>query len=796
MDFLKSAVASIAKGPAFPYTFGDRVDTDQSIWTLYNGTRRVDVRPDAHLRQEDNSRCSIFSFDINANRGRLPLAKNALRKLRTLRHPGVIRVLDAIETDQFIYIASERITPLTWSTKRKSLSEESIKWGLHNVAKTIKFINDEASSIHGSLRASSIYTSESGEWKLAGVEILSAVKEDDAIIYSYGSLVPDIGRYSPPEVAKNGWDSIRKNPTHAVDSYQYGILVTEVFHGSYSGSEQVGTTRNIPLDMHTSYKRLTHAVPKMRLSVAHFFEQGSRSGGFFDTPLIKLADGIENLGLKNDAEKESFLDELARVAESDNFPEDFFKVKVLPELLKSVEFGGGGPKAFALVMRISTKLAEDDYDSQITPAIVRLFSSPDRAMRVCLLNNLPLMIDHLSQKIVTDKIFPQMVTGFGDLAPVVREQTVKAVLVVVPKLSDRVINGELLRHLAKTANDDQPGIRTNTTICLGKMARNLGVGSRSKVLSAAFARALRDPFVHARNAALMSLAATADVFSEDDCATKMLPAICPSLVDKEKMIRDQANKTLNIYLERVRKYGQTLPETVLPPPESSAPGTRVSTPQPGPAGGGQWVGWAISSFTNKLGPASGEIQPNATGTQPTPLERTSLDAIANGVPTRPTPRPTPSALAVSRTDSKTISSEPETEDFGADWGDLDEQENNRADIDPWNNPQPTTSLPPTSSRSSTTTTTSYDDNGEPDFEGWLNAQAVAKSQSKKPLPKGLAAKKAAPPAMVSRGGAGTGTGKSSPLVGNGRRGVVAKPAVVVVKKEEEEEEGGWGDAWD
>lgn len=42
MDFLKSAVASaISKGPPFPYTFGDRQDIDQSIWTLYNGTKRV-----------------------------------------------------------------------------------------------------------------------------------------------------------------------------------------------------------------------------------------------------------------------------------------------------------------------------------------------------------------------------------------------------------------------------------------------------------------------------------------------------------------------------------------------------------------------------------------------------------------------------------------------------------------------------------------------------------------------------------------------------------------------------------
>lgn len=42
MNFLKSAVASaIAQGPPFPYTFGDKVDIDKSIWTLYNGTKRV-----------------------------------------------------------------------------------------------------------------------------------------------------------------------------------------------------------------------------------------------------------------------------------------------------------------------------------------------------------------------------------------------------------------------------------------------------------------------------------------------------------------------------------------------------------------------------------------------------------------------------------------------------------------------------------------------------------------------------------------------------------------------------------
>ncbi|CAK4033088.1 inactive serine threonine- kinase scy1 [Lecanosticta acicola] len=767
MDFLKSAVASIAKGPAFGYSFGDRVDIDQSIWTLHNGTKR-----------EDGSKCSIFSFDVNANRSRLPLARNALRKFKTLRHPGVVKVLDTIETDQLIYIATERITPLNWSTRRKALSEESLKWGLHSVARTLKFINDEAASVHGNIRASSIFTSESGEWKVGGLDILSSMKEDDAIIFTQGSLVPDIGRYSPPEVAKNGWDSVRRNPTHAVDAYNFGILVTEVFNGAFSGSDQIGSTKNIPLDMQNSYKRLTHAAPKMRLSVAHFLEQGSRNGGFFDTPLIQLTNGIDNFGLKSDAEKDEFLDELGVVAESNDFPEEFFKVKILPELLKSVEFGGGGPKSFSLVMRIATTLSEDEYDTQITPVVVRLFTSPDRALRVCLLDNLPLMIDHLSQKIVTDKIFPQMVTGFGDLAPVVREQTVKAVLVVVPKLSDRVVNGELLRHLAKTANDEQPGIRTNTTICLGKIAKNLGVSSRAKVLSAAFSRALRDPFVHARNAALMALAATADVFSEEDCATKMLPAICPSLVDKEKMIRDQANKTLNIYLDRVRKYAQTLSDTVLPTPgTASAGGTRVNSPQPSNQPG--WTGWAISSFTNKLGSATGEIQPNGTGTQ-TPTDRGAARSPANGVTPYPPPvlKPTASAPAVPKVSSN-LRSQPTTpaavvedEDFGDGWGGMDDDP-----ADAFAEPAPLTT---SHSSKPSVASVAYDDGGEPDFEGWLNAQAQAKAASKRPLPKGLTKKSTGPPLRTT---------STKPILNK-----PAPKAVVQKQPKPEEDEDDWN-AW-
>jgi SCY1-like protein 1 len=104
-----------------------------------------------------------------------------------------------------------------------------------------------------------------------------------------------------------GWEAVRKNPLPAVDAFDFGILIYEVFNGGFMGSDQLSQPKSIPPSIQQSYKRLISANPKARISVAQFLEQGQRAGGFFQTPLISLTDGVENLGLKDDAEREEFL---------------------------------------------------------------------------------------------------------------------------------------------------------------------------------------------------------------------------------------------------------------------------------------------------------------------------------------------------------------------------------------------------------------------------------------------------------------------------------------------------------
>lgn len=135
-----------------------------------------------------------------------------------------------------------------------------------------------------------------------------------------------------------------------------------------------------------------------------------------------------------------------------------------------------------------------------------------------------------------------------------------------------------MRHLAKSQLDTEPSIRTNTCILLGRLAPTLGPNTKRKVLVPAFSRALKDSFVHARVAGLMALMATVDCYDVEDVASKVIPSMAFTLVDKEKyvglvtqfarrficlcdccrLVRDQAFKAMEVFVGRLETHAATM----------------------------------------------------------------------------------------------------------------------------------------------------------------------------------------------------------------------------------------------
>ena len=118
------------------------------------------------------------------------------------------------------------------------------------------------------------------------------------------------------------------------------------------------------------------------------------------------------------------------------------------------------------------------------------------------------------------------------------------------QLSDRILNNDLLRHLARLQSDQEASIRTNACILVGRLGPTLGYHTKRKVLVPAFTKALKDPFVHARVAGLMGFMATIDCFEVDEIASKVIPSMSFTLVDSEKSVTSDLIKTVFIVAER------------------------------------------------------------------------------------------------------------------------------------------------------------------------------------------------------------------------------------------------------
>lgn len=240
----------------------------------------------------------------------------------------------------------------------------------------------------------------------------------------------------------------------------------------------------------------------------------------------------------------------------------------------------------------------------------------------------------------------------------------------------------------------------------------------------------------------MALGATAEYFNEDDSANRILPVICPALIDKEKMIRDQASKTMDIYLQKVRKAAAGMPDTALPPPQATDASTaQAATVQPG-ASGSSWAGWAISSFTNKLTAVAGDMQ-TASSPAPTPVSppstaeaRKPAAASASTLHRQAVASPPPASGLSTPGAASAIAGQflPDDDDADDAWGDLKDDAGDAGEA--WGNDDDGFGTTSAASKAPAAASATPFGEDEPDFAGWLAAQAQKKGPGKA-LPKGL-----------------------------------------------------------
>ncbi|OCF38137.1 SCY1 protein kinase [Kwoniella heveanensis BCC8398] len=637
MNYLKSITTSVLQstGVTFPFSIGERVpglDSSSSIWEIREGVKR-----------DDGTLLTLFIYDSTLppfqpggkdRKVLMQLARNALKKLRTIRHPDVVKYIDSVETETHIYIAMERVRPLEgvlrdWetggalagagSTKGKG-KEEWIGWGVKSVSTALAFLNSPPlSQHHAYLLPSSIFVTPSLEWRLAGFDLLTGREDGSGVLWGLGGIAPgDVGDRSAPEVKKGGWGVLRDTDPAQSDTYMLALLLFSLYNPlaplpTLTSQPSPSMAGALPKALFPLWKRMLNPNPRTRLATTSFVAEAQSAGFWASNPLVSLVGGLDNFELASESDKLSLLRIIKDAASAGTLPGPFTVNKILPSLLHSLSLPSAPSSAMLpLVLELGKLVPPSDYPKIVLEPVVRLYTSPDRGTRMALLDGLGEYADRMDNKIVQEKVWPNLITGFADTVPVIREATVKAVFPLAPKLSDRILNNDLLRLLAKMQMDTEPSIRTNTCILLGRLAPILGHNTKKKVLVPAFARSLKDPFVHARVAGLMALMASVECFDRDDLAGKVVPNMAFTLVDKEKLVRDQAFKAMSMFMGRITEEVKNMPDTVLSEDKqavSYGPVTTTSAASSANQAGlvnsatgaaGALAGWAIASLGKQL----------------------------------------------------------------------------------------------------------------------------------------------------------------------------------------------------
>lgn len=525
------------------YEIGEQIPgfSERSIWTLFEAKKKGTREP-----------LSIFRFDIkDPSSPLIERAKQSLKRIKTLRHPSILKYVDSCENEKTICIVTERIVQLNnYLTNsgydlNDSQRDFSIAYGLLNVAKGLSFINNDCQLNHNNINIYSIFVNTSGVWKIGGLEYICGFNDLPATLHEGLDE-----KYTPPERLD---PSKARHPggKFAVDSWGMGCLVWECFNKPLTPSSSVKTVGKMPKALSIHYNKLVQTSPKHRVSPIDFIYNCKEAKVFFDSPLLNTIISLEEIQLvKDPSEKAKIFNGLE--SELESFPPDICKNKILPDLINAFEYGEAGSSILNPIFKIGKLLNEEEYQSKLVPCIIRLYLCKDRATRSKLLQQLDSYVNLLANNVINDQIFPQIVQGFLDSNFTIREQTVKSMLHLAPKLSALNLNEELIKHLTRLqSRDEEGGIRANTTICLGKIAKHLSVETRNTILLPSFLRTMRDPFPPARHAAIAAMTANESVFIDKDCTSKIMPSLCHLLIDPDSNVKKLAFKSLKLFIERL-----------------------------------------------------------------------------------------------------------------------------------------------------------------------------------------------------------------------------------------------------
>lgn len=607
---------------SFGFTVGEKVDLPFSWqWELHKG-----------LKKSDGSAVSIFicgKKDLDT--AQVTAAKNAVQMAKSLRHTHILRALDSIEVEGGFYLVTEQVLPLLLEGATENDGKEPAVWGLYQALDALGFLH-QSGFAHGLFGPTSVFVTPKGDYRLGSFELCRKGADAAALITQRRRSGANVmGWPEPPTCLQDSGA-----PTIGIDLWGAALMMAYVFGSAKTGQRGVDfradlarAGQDLPPELRKAFAELSKPGPlRGRNPITDLLQNPF----FQQHAAVKAMSFLGSLHIRSSEEKDVFFDGLPGLLES--VPHSMQTRQVLPELLEAQKFPGQeAAQVLPGILKIGVRLKDEEFREKVAPLVCSLFASPDRAVRFRLLTSLGDMINHLDENMINDKIFPECVNGFTDSNGPIREATVKALIHFVPRLRVKTVEGRVVKLLVKLLQDPEASIRTNAVICSGRISGHLPKACANQTLVTILGAGLKDPFGPCRSASMNTLLATTSLFTAEELANRMMPAVCQRLVDPDPSVCDTAFSILTSLQQHVRQ---------LVDDRRAQQGVQAGLQDVGPPGvpdgaregGGGWSSWALSTvgsvvgnkIMGSMGPAKSVENLSATASNSAPTSQPAVEA--------------------------------------------------------------------------------------------------------------------------------------------------------------------------
>ncbi|KAI8916051.1 hypothetical protein EDD86DRAFT_197540 [Gorgonomyces haynaldii] len=385
------------------YTPEGEEKLQQGFFTLYNATSNETHKPVSIFVHQPGGDC------------------NALKRHKTIRHPGLLKFHKSIVSPNTVCIVTDRVVPL--QQVLNELSEDQILVGLYQVLKTLTFLH-ASKLVHGDIRLDSIYYNDKDKrWQIGNLELLTEVTGvNQDYIDKFKSIVPE--EYWCPEDTRG---ELASNPILR-DAYGFGKMLLQVLPKKSQWS-----------DLKSFAEMMTTKNSQDRLGVTDLLEQDF----FAHHPLVQIAEqflkDFRALPVQIKIEKFSGLYAQLQKVSKHALEEIYLPLILNPDLLTEAGSDIFFREFLDTNFETNILLTQQLYTEQILPFLKQQFKSSQYEIRFRLLQLFNTYMDQLilaEPESMEQWLLPELLKGVEEQEPTISYPSIAALCALLPHYSN------------------------------------------------------------------------------------------------------------------------------------------------------------------------------------------------------------------------------------------------------------------------------------------------------------------------------------------------------------------------